>query len=267
MILRTATTRAFRVGGGCRWTCKHPHQRILIALSSTHSPTELDQLQKQIKSKGDEIRKLKENGIDKVSLAPHIEELIALKAKLPELETIEKPKNERETTKQKHKEQIKNSKSPPAAQKVIEQLSESELRLARLAKVESMRSAGVEPFAYTFETTHTALQLAQLYENKLENGQEDESAHVSVAGRILTRRVFGKLAFFTMQDETGSIQLQFDKSRLPDQDFQVIKVCNNTIESDSTSLSSPMPSHHVGQTHFFYRSVSKTGRMVETLLA
>jgi hypothetical protein len=227
MILRTATTRAFQLGGGYHhrrvWsTCKHPQHRLQqLALSSTLSPIELDQLQKQIKTKGDEIRKLKEEGIDKVSLAPHIEELMALKAKLPQLENNQKPKNERETAKQKQKEQIQKTKSPPAVQKVIEQLSESELRLARLAKVESMRSAGVQPFAYTFETTHSALQLAQLYENKLENGQEDETAQVAVAGRILTRRVFGKLAFFTMQDETGIIQLQFDKSRLTDQDFQV----------------------------------------------
>lgn len=33
----------------------------------------------------------------------------------------------------------------------------------------------------------------------LEPGQEDEAADVSVAGRIMARRVFGKLAFFTLQ--------------------------------------------------------------------
>lgn len=32
----------------------------------------------------------------------------------------------------------------------------------------------------------------------------------------MTRRVFGKLAFFTLQDESGIIQLQFDKNRLGD---------------------------------------------------
>ena len=37
---------------------------------------------------------------------------------------------------------------------------------------------------------------------------------VAVAGRIMTRRVFGKLAFFTLQDETGTIQLYLDKNRI-----------------------------------------------------
>jgi len=59
-----------------------------------------------------------------------------------------------------------------------------------------------------------------LYEGKLADGEEDESADVAVAGRIMTRRVFGKLAFFTLQDESGTIQLQFDKTRL-DESFKV----------------------------------------------
>lgn len=45
---------------------------------------------------------------------------------------------------------------------------------------------------------------------------------VSIAGRIMIRRVFGKLAFFTLQDETGLIQLYIEKGRLGDQ-FQQLK--------------------------------------------
>lgn len=42
--------------------------------------------------------------------------------------------------------------------------------------------------------------------NKLEAGEEDESADVAVAGRIMVKRVFGKLAFFTLQvDVAGQI--------------------------------------------------------------
>ncbi len=93
-----------------------------------------------------------------------------------------------------------------------------------------MREAGVEPFEYTYAATHTATELNALYEGKLEGGEEDESADVSVAGRIMTRRVFGKLAFFTLQDATGTIQLQFDQNRLGD-DFQV---CMRAINATKT---------------------------------
>jgi aspartyl/asparaginyl-tRNA synthetase len=37
---------------------------------------------------------------------------------------------------------------------------------------------------------------------------------VAVAGRVLTKRVMGKLAFVTLRDDSGTIQLYVDKSRL-----------------------------------------------------
>ncbi|MFL0756890.1 MAG: lysine--tRNA ligase [Prochlorococcus sp.] len=43
---------------------------------------------------------------------------------------------------------------------------------------------------------------------------EDRLVTVSVAGRVMTRRVMGKLAFFTLADETGTIQLFLEKATL-----------------------------------------------------
>ena len=100
-------------------------------------------------------------------------------------------------------------------------MTESEIRLNRLAKVESMRETDVEPFEYTYDVTTSAAQLTANYDNKLDPGEEDDESDVAVAGRIMTRRVFGKLAFFTMQDDSGIIQLQFDKKRLG----ETFKVC------------------------------------------
>ena len=37
---------------------------------------------------------------------------------------------------------------------------------------------------------------------------------MSVAGRVMLRRVMGKLAFLTLRDGSGSIQLYVDKSIL-----------------------------------------------------
>lgn len=180
------------------------------ALLSTLSSNDTEKLEAQIRSKGDEIRKLKAAGIEKPELAPHIEELLALKSQLPQ--------EEGEVMQEKKKNPAKNKEKRKGgtAKKAAEDMSESELRLNRLSKIEAMREAGVEPFEYTFSSTHTAEQLLMLYDEKLANGEEDEEADVSIAGRVMTRRVFGKLAFFTLQDETNSIQLQFDKNRLGD---------------------------------------------------
>lgn len=44
----------------------------------------------------------------------------------------------------------------------------------------------------------------------LGNGEEANSEnHVSIAGRIVARRAFGKLAFLTLRDESGTIQVFF----------------------------------------------------------
>lgn len=170
------------------------------------------ELEEQIKRKGDQIRELKSEGFEKEALAPHIAELLALKTQLPsnEVTTEEKPKKQSSQSSQKQQR-----KDEP------EIMSKSELRQIRLQKVQAMRDAGINPFEYTFQVSHTAAQLSALYQDKLEPGQEDTAnTAVSVAGRILTRRVFGKLAFFTIQDETGILQLQLDQNRLAD-DFQV----------------------------------------------
>ncbi|KAK4409256.1 Pentatricopeptide repeat-containing protein, mitochondrial [Sesamum angolense] len=57
------------------------------------------------------------------------------------------------------------------------------------------------------DRTNNANQLQEIYRN-LRNGEEStsESDHGSIAGRIVARRAFGKLAFFTLRDDSGIIQ-------------------------------------------------------------
>ncbi|MGF1570968.1 MAG: lysine--tRNA ligase [Nodosilinea sp.] len=85
-----------------------------------------------------------------------------------------------------------------------------DIRAARLQKVEELKQLGLNPFAYRWEVTHHATDLQAKYAD-LAAGEEVDQP-VSLAGRILARRVFGKLAFFSLQDETGTIQLYLDKN-------------------------------------------------------
>lgn len=87
-----------------------------------------------------------------------------------------------------------------------------------------MRSKGLEPYAYKWDRTHTANQLQDIYK-QLGNGEESnsESDHVSIAGRIVARRAFGKLAFFTLRDDSGTIQLYCEKERLVNDQFDQLK--------------------------------------------
>ena len=97
-----------------------------------------------------------------------------------------------------------------------------ELRKVRVAKMEAFKAKGINPFAYTFDQTHKAAELQVAYAD-IPNGEEREDVEVSVSGRIMLRRVFGKLAFFQLQDDTGSIQLYLDKAKLPGDSFEDIK--------------------------------------------
>lgn len=114
------------------------------------------------------------------------------RAKMP---ASEKPKN---------KKQPKNQKPSTAA----------ELRAARLDKVAAMRAAGVEPYAYTFVANDTASALQERYKDLADGAEADDAREIAIAGRIMVRRVFGKLAFFTLQDKSGTIQLYLDKKHL-----------------------------------------------------
>ncbi|MGK7908275.1 MAG: lysine--tRNA ligase [Synechococcus sp.] len=86
------------------------------------------------------------------------------------------------------------------------------LKAARIEKLSQLRAAGIEPYAYKFNRTHMAQDLQDSYVD-LGAGEEVDD-RVAIAGRIMLRRVFGKLAFFTLQDQSGTIQLYLDKKRI-----------------------------------------------------
>ncbi|KAF9686518.1 hypothetical protein SADUNF_Sadunf03G0166900 [Salix dunnii] len=98
------------------------------------------------------------------------------------------------------------------------------IRALRLKKVEELRSKGLEPYAYNWDRTHTADHLQEIYKH-LANGEESnvESDLVSIAGRIVARRAFGKLAFLTLRDDSGTIQLYCEKERLLNDQFEQLK--------------------------------------------
>ena len=88
----------------------------------------------------------------------------------------------------------------------------SELRDTRLEKANALKELDQGPYAISFEPTHR-MQVLQDEHGDLEKGAERDVT-VSVAGRVMTRRVMGKLAFFTLADETGTIQLFLEKAGL-----------------------------------------------------
>ena len=107
-----------------------------------------------------------------------------------------------------------NSRNKPQGGSNLE-----EIRATRIEKVGQIKELGLNPYAYKWESSHHAAKLQEKYA-ELPAGEEIED-EVAIAGRIVARRVFGKLAFFELQDETGKIQLYLEKKRI-----------NNTMSED-----------------------------------
>ena len=85
----------------------------------------------------------------------------------------------------------------------------SEIREARLQKANILLSKGFASYAENFKVSHTTKFLTQKFDY-LDSGQEEDFP-VSIAGRVMAKRVMGKIAFFTISDQEGQIQLYLDK--------------------------------------------------------
>jgi len=77
------------------------------------------------------------------------------------------------------------------------------LRAARLAKLESLRALGVDPYPYAFPRTHSAAALEQRHAGLAAGAETGE--RVRVAGRIRAIRNSG--LFIDLHDASGKIQI------------------------------------------------------------
>ncbi|MGM0589394.1 MAG: lysine--tRNA ligase [Bacteroidota bacterium] len=82
----------------------------------------------------------------------------------------------------------------------------SEQQEMRREKLEKMKELSVDPYPYDFEVTHHSKQILD-HPEWVKEDDDDEKVRVSVAGRIMTRRIMGKASFFNLQDSEGTIQV------------------------------------------------------------
>ena len=83
---------------------------------------------------------------------------------------------------------------------------ENQLIAERRAKLAELRAAGVA-FPNDFVPTHRALALHDAHGAREPSSFDDETEPVSVAGRMMLKRVMGKASFATLKDGSGTIQL------------------------------------------------------------
>lgn len=88
----------------------------------------------------------------------------------------------------------------------------AEQRSLRLAKLERLRERGVQPYPPGFSRDHTAAEVAA------EAGEPPPGtvtgATVRIAGRLMLIRDHGGVIFATLRDQSGTIQVAFERDRL-----------------------------------------------------
>jgi lysyl-tRNA synthetase class 2 len=89
------------------------------------------------------------------------------------------------------------------------------LRAARIDKMKELRSAGVNPYPYRFETTHGVASLAADEAALAASGTE-----VRVSGRLMALRGHGKTAFGHVEDRTGRIQVYIRRDDIGEEAFR-----------------------------------------------
>lgn len=82
----------------------------------------------------------------------------------------------------------------------------SEIEKLRLAKLQSLREKGFDPFPARAERSHTNKEAIQAFV-KEEEGERTNPLRATLVGRIRSLRSMGKITFAHIEDGSGSIQL------------------------------------------------------------
>jgi len=92
---------------------------------------------------------------------------------------------------------------------------ENHIIAERRQKLAGLRQSG-NAFPNDFQRQNHADRLVELYSDKAAETLEGTPVSVSIAGRMMLRRIMGKAAFATLQDMSGRLQIYVSKDAIGD---------------------------------------------------
>ena len=100
---------------------------------------------------------------------------------------------------------------------VEQELDLNQLMLVRKEKLDKLKQEGKDPYTITkFNRTHTSKEIK-------ENFEELEGKDVTIAGRIMAKRIMGKASFCHIQDSEGKIQCYVSINDLGEESYKAFK--------------------------------------------
>lgn len=109
-----------------------------------------------------------------------------------------------------------NAVNPSVTEELTEEKLNEVLKIRR-EKLEALVEAGKDPFAITkYDRTHHSSDIK-------ENFEELEGKEVSVAGRLMSKRIMGKASFCNVQDLKGNIQSYVARDAVGEDEYSAFK--------------------------------------------
>ena len=104
-----------------------------------------------------------------------------------------------------------------AEQKNVQEQDVNQLRKVRREKLAELQANGNDPFVITkYDVTHHSMEIK-------DNFEEMEGQFVSIAGRIMSKRVMGKASFCNVQDLQGNIQSYVARDNVGEEAYKAFK--------------------------------------------
>ena len=93
----------------------------------------------------------------------------------------------------------------------------------RQEKVNALREMGVNPFPNKFKPKHKCADLSKRFEDDDKTTLEENGEVFAIAGRIMLLREFGKLAFFSLVDNSGRLQCSVAVDTIGKEQYDIFK--------------------------------------------
>ena len=105
----------------------------------------------------------------------------------------------------------------------MEEIKLNDQELVRRSKAKELRELGIDPFGARFDRKSTSEELKQKYANFTKEELQEMNITTSVAGRIMSLRRKGKVAFMHIQDRFGQIQAYVRQDVLGEAPYEIFK--------------------------------------------
>jgi len=123
----------------------------------------------------------------------------------------------------------------------------------RLRKIQELRDSGIEPYGYLFEKKQSA---QECLDSKL-------NSKVKTAGRLMTKRDLGKIAFANLRDEAGEIQIVLQDGET---DSKMIEFFKKSVDSgDIVGVDGKTIKTKTGQISILVKSVEILSKSIKPL--